>query len=663
MEGNNCSQHYEDARKAGLRQYRKNIMTGRQGHLVSLDGIIRNADIICEEELGTIDIPLNKIVGTNSHSRSSTFAHNFMPLSGLSSEFAQKWINVCLAHMKEGIRESIKAYEYLNWYYVVEGNKRVSVLKFFNAYSIQGTVTRLVPKRDEDNIDIRIYYEYLDFYRKTKINSVWFSKEGSFKELFSYLEKFDPTDKFANNKYRYFVYSVYLPFRRTFQDEGGDKLSLTTGDAFLEYVRLFGFPESDRENMKDNIKKLMKELAYLHESYDEEISTRPEKEGKSFISSISTLIQTHKRLKVAFAYKGTLNTSGWTFSHEAGRLHVNKVLKDEIETYHMDKIPDGIDAYESLANLAKNGYDVIFATSPGFINATLKAALEYPHTRFYNCSETHSFKNVGTYFGRLYEARFLSGIIAGSLTNTHMLGYIATHPVQGVIGGINAFALGARLVNPRVKVRVEWTRKWSLDELSDELSRIFIKENVDIICHQNTPSSRRVAREYGVYTMACDIDKNKCRPVNYLASPVWNWGLFYERIIRKIINEYSNPVSSLFGGTKLSSFWWGMDSGIVDFIYSKSKVPAETVKLISFLKKMIINYEYHPFQGPVYDCNGVLRVEDREIPSKVDLIEMDWFAESVLSDMQPVDRRKLFGDTLVGKIQREEENWKNSDRI
>ena len=157
---------YINARKSGLKEYSNYISQGRNGYLPFLDGVLKNVDILSEVDMGIVDIPLKKIRGTYTYLRSISFARNFMPLMDEDTEFAMKWQNVYNIQTLEGLNDPIKVYEYLNWFYVVEGNKRVSVLKYLDNYSYHGYVTRLIPKYDENSKDIRLYYEFMDFNKR-----------------------------------------------------------------------------------------------------------------------------------------------------------------------------------------------------------------------------------------------------------------------------------------------------------------------------------------------------------------------------------------------------------------------------------------------------------------------------------------------------------------
>lgn len=636
MEQFNGDSLYLAARKLGQREYSKNISKGQTGYLPFLDGVLKNIEIVYEMDLGIIDLPLKKIVGTYTYGRSRSFASNYMPLLTTKSEFAQKWKTLCRAHINEGIRDPIKVYEYLNWFYVVEGNKRVSVLKFYDAYSIPGRVSRMVPKRDESDITISIYYEFLDFYKKTGINVIWFTKRNSFNILSGYLDNFVPDDNLMDaNKYKYFTNSVYLPFRMVYLELGGQKLPITTGDAFLQYITVYGMPDGiDEQSLKSRLNGFIIELEQLSSNERTQIQTVPIDTGENLISTLTTFVRPRKPIKVAFVYARDVNTSSWTYSQEMGRVHVSKVFGETISTSFVDNVPETPEAYDTLKKLAKAGNDVVFATTPAFINPTLKAALEFPDTKFLNCSETHSFKHVDTYYGRIYEPRFLAGIAAGAVTKSNVLGYVGTYPIPGVINGINSFALGARMVNPDVRVKVEWLNCWDNVQEATRASGALMKQGVDIISHHDTLLNREVSSEYGVYTLK-SVDDERGSTGEYIAAPVWNWGIFYEKILRNLMNGSRRSFSP---GQKMINFWWGMDSGIVDFFYSRRLVPPETQKLLDFLKNMIINGSFSPFTGPIYSQDGRLMVKNGEFATRDQIIGMDWFVNAIDSQLPKIDQ-------------------------
>ncbi len=632
------SNNYITARKAGLREYSRNISKGQSGYLPFLEGVLKNIEIVYEVDLGIVELPLKKVVGTYTYARSRSFAANFMPLLTPSSEFGQKWSNLCVAHLNEGIRDPIKVYEYMNLFYVVEGNKRVSVLKYFDAYSFRGKVSRLVPKKDESDNDILIYYEFLEFYKRTGINLIWFTKRNSFSQLGIYLEEYMPeVIPMGMDKFKYFTNYIYLPFRRIYLELGGQKLPITTGDAFLEYINIYGMPDHiDEMDIRGQLTGFILELEQISSNKMADIQTMPVDSGEGLIKTLTTFVRPKVTPKVAFVYAKNVETSSWTYSQEMGRNHVNNVFGDSIVTSYVDNVPELPEAYDTLKKLAEDGNDVVFVTSPALINETLKVAIDFPETKFLNCSETHFYKHVNTYFGRIYEPRFLAGMAAGATTKTNIIGYVGTHPIPGVINGINSFALGARMVNPKAIVKVEWLNRWDSKKCSEMASNELIKSGADIISHHDTLSNREFNSEFGVYLVK--RNENGESQNEYIAAPVWNWGVFYEKMIRNLIKN-----SRSFGsGQKVVNFWWGMDSGIVDFFYSKRLVPGETQKLLNFIKNMIINGTFHPFTGPIYSQDGSLMVKQDQLATREQIINMNWFVDIIQSELPQSDLKDIY---------------------
>ena len=621
--------YFNNARKAGMKEYSSKTSKGQSGYLPSLEEMVKDAEIVSQVDLGIMEIPLKKIVGTYTHLRSLSFANNFMPILN-NSEFRQKWIDVCKAHIEEGIRDPIKVYEYLNWYYVIEGNKRVSVLKYFDAYSMYAKITRLIPKMDINNPTVEIYYEFLKFNNKTKINSIWFSKKGNFEKLSKLLDKYNPPEDYIGNKYKYFELHIYNTFRKVYLKMGGGSLPITTGDAYLNYAKLYGIHDvQNEEEFEKTLKELIKELQLVEKDSLIDIKTAPQKNEGGVLSTLSTLIIPQKKLKVAFLYARNAESSGWTYGHELGRQYLEEVLKDQVVTTYVDNVPERGGAYPYIKSLADNGNDVIFTTSPVFKNDTLRCALEYPNIKFFNCSEHTPYKHLSNYYGRTYEPRFLTGIIAGSMTENNLLGYAATSPSHEVISCINAFALGAKIVNPKAKVKVVWTREWNSHHKFTDADKKLIAMGTDIISNRNLSVPREVTTKFGVYSMLCSMDINTGKPIHHLSAPIWRWGIFYERIVQNILNNTFKNIMDMFSSNdKLVNFWWGLESNALDIYYTKY-VPIETQKLVNLMKKMIITGDYHPFTGPIYDNNGNLKVDSDDIASNGEILNMDYFVDNV----------------------------------
>ena len=227
---------YTKACKLGKKEYQYRMLRGLTPTLEVLDDIIPTKGTFSEVPLGLVQIPIDQIVGTKTGGRSNAFAANFMPILRENTEFAQKWAQLSTSHIKEGIREPIKAYEYMNKFYVQEGNKRVSVMKYFGVVSVPGTVTRIIPKRTDEK-ENKIYYEFMDFYELSKINYIWFSEEGSFAKLQEAVGK-GPQEVWTEDECLNFS-SIYTRFKAEYQAKNKEKLSITVGDAFLSFITLY----------------------------------------------------------------------------------------------------------------------------------------------------------------------------------------------------------------------------------------------------------------------------------------------------------------------------------------------------------------------------------------------------------------------------------------
>lgn len=643
---------YLSARRSGQREYASYISQGRNGYLPFLDGVLKNIDIVSEVSLGEVEIPLEKVKGTYTYLRSICFARNFAPLMGEHTEFAEKWQRVHDIQMEEGLRDPIKVYEYLNWFYVVEGNKRVSVLRHVGVDYYHAEVTRLIPKFDENDRDIRLYYAFLDFYKLTGINEIWMTREEGFSELGNLIRDYTPTSRFAEqkNRFRYFVTGVYRIFRSVYRELGGDKLPLSTGDAMLDFMRIHGVPDTyDADTLRPLLKRFIAEVAPNPQD-GPVVETAPLPKQEKTLFSRLTQRSRMEHIKVGFAYANDNRTSSWAYSHELGRMHVESELKDQVETYTVHGLPENGDAGEKLQELVDAGCSVVFTTSPPLLNATLKMALAHPSVTFMNCSGWHSFRHVNTYFGRIHEPRFLCGLVAGILSRANLIGYVATFPTPDVLCGINAFALGVRMVRPAALVSVEWTLRWDTARgVSQEPMARLAAQGVDIISHHNTLANRNYAPEYGVFSITRDV-QGQVVPDRYLAVPVWNWGIFYEKVLRSILSGTMKIGVGSASSSPIRNYWWGMDSGLLDFFYARNIVPRDTQKLLETFKNAITANVFNPFSGPIHDASGKLRVEDGENATHDQIVNMDWLVEGVLGELPVIADFRNMSDLYTGKM-------------
>ena len=599
---------YEKALKLAEKCYRSKVIRGEYPYLQVLDEILNYVDIEAEVSLGLVEIPLEKIAGTKTAGRTKAFAANFMPLLDDKSEFAAKWNTLYLSMQEEGLNTPIKAYEYMNRFYVMEGNKRVSVMKLLNAVSIPGTVIRMLPKRN-DTKENRLYYEFLDFYRVTGINYLDFSELGEYEQLLKLVDC--PEDRWDEDLRRDF-HHIYIFFSTAFRARGGDKLDITVGDALLGMLKIYGYQrmlKMSSDEMRDAINKTWKEYTVLQEEEAIKLQMQPSEDKPS----IFKMILPDTKLRIAFVHDKTAKTSSWTYGHELGRSHLEHVFGDRVETTCFDDVSldHGVDV---LTEIIADGYDMIFTTTPRLMNASLLVAAKYPDFKIMNCSLYTSHPLLRTYYCRMYEAKYLMGMIAGAMAESDQIGYIADYPINGMIAAINAFALGAQLVNPRAKVHLRWSTIVDAKP-EDELRAL----GVSYISGRDWIMPDDVNRHFGLYR--ADQESGN------LAMPVWDWGNFYERIVRRVFNGNWNNEAAVKERRALN-YYWGMSAGVIDVLHSKS-LPTGLVKLIDLMKQQIVSGALEPFSGPITAQDGTLVVQPNHSLTPDEIIRMDWLVENV----------------------------------
>ena len=615
---------YTKAYKLGKKNYQYRMLHGELPTLEVLDDIIPTKGTFSEVPLGLVQIPIDQIVGTKTGGRSNAFAANFMPILRETSEFARKWAQLSISHEEEGIREPIKAFEYMNRFYVQEGNKRVSVMKYYGVVSVPGEVTRIIPNRTNDK-ENKIYYEFLDFYELTKINYIWFSEEGNFKKLLEAVGK--GPDEVWNDDERLEFSSIYRRFMAEYNAEDKGKLSVTVGDAFLAFIKLYGYKEIDQmttKELKELVEKSWEEFSLLEEDEDVELKMDPNTEKKPLINML--LPFGISSLKVAFIYEKTPGSSAWTYAHELGRLHLDQTFPEEVSTVFYDNVTlDTID--ERIEEAITDGCDIIFTTTPSFVQASVKAAIANPNVRILNCSVNTSHRYIRTYYARMHEAKFLMGAIAGAMSEHNRLAYIADYPIYGSIANINAFALGAKMINPRAEVYLEWTAKKDIDVMESVLEK-----QVDCISGKDMVIPEEASRFFGIYHLEGDTARN-------LAMPLWHWGKFYEQMIRTIMDgtwKYDDDPTS----KKAINYWWGMSAGVVDVVCSKNNLPIGTKRLVDLLKETISTGKFNPFSGILYSQEGIVQDDPAKSLTPEEIVTMDWLAENVIGSIPKEEELK-----------------------
>lgn len=605
---------YSKAFRAGKKDYQSRMLRGEKPTLLVLDDIMPSRGTFREVSLGVVQIPVNQIVGTKTVGRSNSFAGNFMPILWDNSEFAAKWARLSSIHLEEGIRDPIKAYEYMNKFYVEEGNKRVSVLKYFGAVSIPGEVIRIVPDRTDER-ENRIYYEFMDFYKYAPINYIWFSNEGSFAKLQEAVGK-KPEEAWSEEDLLRFS-AVYTRFSAEYEAKGGNRLNITVGDAFLAFITLHGYDMVDEQTtneMKTLIGKTWEEFEMLQEDDEVELKMNPTQEKKPLLSLLLPL--SSPKLKIAFIYEKTPGSSAWTYAHELGRLYLEQTFPDEVSTVSYENgTRENVGDLINQASVA--GCNLIFTTTPPFAQPSVKAAIANPEVKILNCSLNTSHRYIRTYYSRMHEAKFLMGAIAGAMADDNKVAYIADYPIFGTIANINAFALGAKMINPRVKVYLEWYSKKDVD-LEERIQEM----GISCISGRDMVIPEEASRLFGLYHMEYGHPRN-------LAMPLYHWGKFYEQLIRTIMDgtwKHDDNTS------KAINYWWGMSAGVIDVVCSRY-LPIGTKRLVDLLKATICAEEFNPFSGILYSQKGVIQEDPGRSLSAEEIMTMDWLAENVVGSI------------------------------
>ena len=623
-------QEYTEALKLGKKEYKSCVSQGRFPYLPVLDDILSREEVRTEQNMGLIQIPLDFVVGTSTMGRTYSFAANFMPILRENTEFAVKWANLSDAQINEGIRDPIVAYEYMNRYYVVEGNKRVSVLKYFKADSIVANVTRKIPKYSEDE-DVKIYYEYMKFNEITGLFNIEFSKLGMAEQLLKLTgctTRWDPEVRSEFN-------SLLLHFTKAYEFRGGSKLPITVGDALTAFINVYGYKESlamsDAE-MNTNVVKCWNEFVVLTHKHTVGLVMDPTsvQEKKSLLSYL--LPTSNRKFTVAFLYPKSPEESDWIYAHELGRNYLEETFSEQMKTIccvsgvHEENVED------VLSEVIRDGADIVFEVAPQMMKPSLKIAVDHPDVKILNCTLNTPHKYIRTYYARMYEAKFIAGVIAGALADNNKIAYIADYPIYGMIANINAFALGASFTNPRAQIYLEWSTKKDYDR-----ERFLSENDISVVSDQDMITPSDAKRQFGLYRI------EDGRTLN-LAMPLWNWGIFYEKMIQSILaGSYQTEGNS---EDRALNYWWGMSAGVIDMICSNN-VPAGVRRLADHLKHDIKKGDMVPFYGEIYSQDGELRNKSNVAMKPEAIMEMDWLVANVKGSIPAMDTLIDAAQTVV----------------
>jgi len=327
---------------------------------------------------------------------------------------------------------------------------------------------------------------------------------------------------------------------------------------------------------------------------------------------------TKDTIKVGFVYIGTINDEGYTQAHDQGRLALNAM---GIKTAYVEQVAENADCEKAIRDLIDQGCNVVYTTSFGFMDWTLKVAADHPEVYFGHCSGYKRAANVSTYFGKIEQPRYLSGIVAGLKTKSNKIGFVAAMPIPEVIRGINAFTLGVQSVNPKATVEVIWTNTWFDPAVEKQAALELLNKGCDVMAqHQDSTATQIAAQEKGAFAVGYNSPTFNADPKAYMTAPLFKWATFY-----------TDDVKQILAGTWTSrAYWEGMDKDMVALDALSVNAPAGAAAAVDAAKAKIISGELYPFTGPIADQKGAVKVATGTKMTDDEVWNMSWFVKGVI---------------------------------
>jgi simple sugar transport system substrate-binding protein len=324
--------------------------------------------------------------------------------------------------------------------------------------------------------------------------------------------------------------------------------------------------------------------------------------------------------KVGFIYVGPIGDFGWSYEHNEGRLAIEKAFGDKVETTYLESVPEGPDAERALRQMAQSGHDLIFTTSFGFMNPTVKVARQFPDVKFEHATGYKRADNVSTYSARFYEGRHVIGLIAGRMTETDTIGYIASFPIPEVVRGINAAFLAARSVNPDVQFKVIWVNTWFDPGKEADAANALIEQGADILMqHTDSPAPVTIAEEKGIHAFGQASNMIEFGPNAQLTAIIDNWAPYYIERVEAVID----------GTWESQDTWGGFKSGMVEMAEYSDAIPADVLAEAKAAQEAIEAGELHPFTGPIRKQDGTVWLEEGETASDEALLGMNFYVQGM----------------------------------
>ena len=326
-------------------------------------------------------------------------------------------------------------------------------------------------------------------------------------------------------------------------------------------------------------------------------------------------------LKIGFVYVSPVGSAGWTYQHDLARQHIEKVYGNKIKTSFVESVPEGADAERVIRRLAQEGNRLIFTTSFGYMDPTVKVAKTFPKVTFEHATGYKTDKNVGTYIIKFEEGRYLAGLVAGKMSKTGKAGYVAAFPIPEVIRGINAFTIGMREANPNATVSVVWVNSWYDPGKEREAAEALIAQGADVIMqHTDSTAPVQAAEAKGVFAIGYHSDMSKFGPKAHLVASTHDWTNYYAGVVDKVMkNQW-----------KSQSFVGGLKEGMVKMAGWGPMVGADVKKLVADKEEAIKTGKFAPFQGPLKAQDGKVAVAAGKVMSDKDILNMNFYVEGVV---------------------------------
>jgi basic membrane protein A and related proteins len=330
--------------------------------------------------------------------------------------------------------------------------------------------------------------------------------------------------------------------------------------------------------------------------------------------------QTSGPLRIGFIYVSPIGDAGWTHQHDIARIAMEKSLAPRVATKYVENVPEGADAERVIRDLAQSGHRLIFTTSFGYMNPTVKVAQQFPNAFFEHATGYKTGKNLGTYNARFYEGRYLAGIVAGRMTKTNVAGYVAAFPIPEVVMGIDAFTRGMRSVNPKAETKVVWVSTWFDPGRESEAANTLVAQGADVLTHHTDSTAVvQAAEAKKVYAVAYHSDMSKYGPNAQITAVTHVWDRYYIGRAQAVLDGKWAP----------DHVWGGIRDGMIAMGPFGKTVPTDVQDMMKKAEADIASGKLHPFTGPMKDSDGKERLAAGKTITDDALSKMDYYVEGV----------------------------------